>query len=154
MREFVLKGSYYEMGRQYGQYCRKDIKLFTKMIQVMAALSEYPGADFFSPKYRYLPSVLFSFFKNRKRYRAEARTFIDNLKTYYPEGLDMLKGMAAGARVNFDDLLFVNVVAETAFRCTVIAAAGNETTIGGPILAMNADEHQGTEKYEVMLGLP
>lgn len=33
MREFVLKGSYYEMGRQYGQYCRKDIKLFTKAIQ-------------------------------------------------------------------------------------------------------------------------
>ena len=28
MRKFVLKGSYYEMGRQYGQYCRKDIKLF------------------------------------------------------------------------------------------------------------------------------
>ena len=123
------------------------------MIQVMAALSEHPDSDFFSPKYRYLPSALLSFFKNRKRYRAEAQMFIDNIKTYYPEGLEMLKGMAEGARVNFDDLLFVNVVAETAFRCTVIAAAGNETTIGGPILAMNADEHQGTEKYEVMLDL-
>jgi len=153
MREFVLKGSYYEMGRQYGQYCRKDIKLFTKMVQVMAALSEHPGASFFSPKYRYLPSALLFFFKNRKRYRAQAREFIDNLKTYYPEGLEMLQGMAAGARVNFDDLLFINVVAEISFRCTAIAAAGSETITGEPILAMNADEEKGTEKYEVMLDL-
>ena len=35
MREFVLTGSYYEMGRQYGHYCRKEIKLFTKAIQIM-----------------------------------------------------------------------------------------------------------------------
>jgi predicted choloylglycine hydrolase len=153
MREFALKGSYYEMGRQYGQYCRKDIKLFTKMVQVMAALSEHPGASFFSPEYRYLPSALFFFFKNRRRYRAKAREFIDNLKTYYPEGLEMLKGMAEGARVNFDDLLFINVVAETSFRCTTIAAAGSETITGEPILAMNADEEKGTERYEIMLDL-
>jgi predicted choloylglycine hydrolase len=153
MREFVLKGSYYEMGRQYGQFCRRDIKLFTKMIQVMAALSEYPDADFFSPKYRYLPSALLFFFKNRKRYRAQAQEFLGNIKTYYPEGLEMLKGMAVGARVNFDDLLFLNVVAETSFRCTTIAAAGSETLTGEPILAMNADEHKGTEQYEIMLDL-
>jgi predicted choloylglycine hydrolase len=153
MREFVLKGSYYEMGRQYGQYCRKEIKLFTKSIQVMTALSEHPGASFFSPQYGYLPSAFFFFFKNRKRYRAEAREFIDNLKTYYPEGLEMLQGMAAGARVDFDDLLFLNVVAETSFRCTAIAAAGSETITGEPILAMNADEHKGTEKYYNMLDL-
>jgi predicted choloylglycine hydrolase len=153
MREFVLTGSYYEMGKQYGQYCRKDIKLFTKAIQIMTALSEHPGADFFSPKYRYLPSTLLFFFKNRKRYRAQAREFIDNLRRYYPEGLEMLTGMAEGARVHFDDLLFLNVVAETSFRCTVIAAAGSETITGEPILAMNADEHKGTEKYEIMLDL-
>jgi len=153
MRELVLKGSYYEMGRQYGQYCQKDIKLFTKMIQIMAALSEHPGASFFNPQYRYLPSALLFFFKNRKRYRAEAREFIDNIKTYYPEGLEMLKGVAEGARVNFDDLLFLNVVAEISFRCTAIAAAGSETITGEPILAMNADEHKGTEKYYLVLDL-
>ena len=153
MREFVLKGSYYEMGRQYGQYCRKDIKLFTKAVQIMAALSEHPGADFFSPNYRYLPSALLFFFKNRKRYRAEAREFIDNIKTYYPEGLEMLNGMAEGARVNFDDLLYLNVAPEISLRCTAIAAAGGETATGEPVLAMNADEVKGTEKIEVMLDL-
>jgi len=153
MREFVLKGSYYEMGRQYGQYCRKDIKLFTKAIQIMTALSEHPGADFFSPNYRYLPSALLFFFKNRKRYRAQAREFIDNIKRYYPEGLEMLKGMAEGARVNFDDLLFLNVAAEISLCCTAMAAAGGETVTGEPVLAMNADEAKGTEKIEVMLDL-
>ena len=58
MREFVLKGSYYEMGRQYGQYCRKDIKLFTKAVQIMVALSEHPGADFFSPNLNYWAIIL------------------------------------------------------------------------------------------------
>jgi predicted choloylglycine hydrolase len=153
MKEFILKGSYYEMGRQYGQYCRKEIKLFTKAIQIMAALSEHRGADFFNLNYRYLPSALLFFFKNRKRYRAEAWEFIDNIKTYYPEGLEMLKGMAEGARVNFDDLLFLNVVPEISMRCTAIAAAGGETVTGEPILAMNADEAKGTEKIEVMLDL-
>ena len=153
MREFVLTGSYYEMGRQYGHYCRKEIKLFTKTIQIMTALSEHPDADFFSPNYRYLPSALLFFFKNRKRYRAQAREFIDNIKRYYPEGLEMLTGIAEGARVNFDDLLFLNVVPEISMRCTAIAAAGGETATGEPILAMNADEHKGTEKYEIMLDL-
>lgn len=63
----------------------------------------------------------------------------------------MLKGMAEGARVNFDDLLFLNVVAEISFRCTAIAATGDETVTGEPILAMNADETKGTEKYKIML---
>ncbi len=151
MREFVLRGSYYEMGRQYGRGCRRNIKLFTKVIQVGVALAERPGAEIFSPKYRYLPLVLPRFFKNRRRYRVEARKYLDNIKTYYPEGLEMLEGMAVGARVNFDDLLFLNAAAESSLRCTALAAAGDETATGEPILAMNADEAKGVERYEVVL---
>jgi hypothetical protein len=79
------------MGRQYGHYCRKEIKLFTKTIQIMTALSEHPNADFFSPNYRYLPSALLFFFKNRKRYRAQAREFIDNIKDIILKGLKCLQ---------------------------------------------------------------
>jgi predicted choloylglycine hydrolase len=151
MREFVLRGSYYEMGRQYGEGCRGNIKLFTKVIQVMVALAERPGAEIFTPKYRYLPLVLPFFFKNRRRYRIEAHKYVDNIKTHYPEGLEMLEGMAAGARVDLDDLLFLNAAAESSIRCTAIAAAGDETATGEPILAMNADEAKGVERYEVVL---
>ena len=151
MKEFVLRGSYYEMGRQYGKGCRRSIKLFTKVIQVMVALAERPGGEMFNPKYRYLPLVLPRFFKNRRRYRVEANEYVDNIKTYYPEGLEMLKGMAAGARVNFDDLLFLNAAAESSLRCTALAAAGAETATGEPILAMNADEAKGVERFEVVL---
>jgi predicted choloylglycine hydrolase len=151
MREFVLRGSYYEMGRQYGEYCRRNIKLFTKLVQVMVALAERPGADIFTPKYRYLPLVLPGFFKNRGRYRVEANKYVDNIKTYYPEGLEMLEGMADGARVDFDDLLFLNAAAESSLRCTALAAAGDETATGEPILAMNSDEARGVERLEVVL---
>jgi hypothetical protein len=63
----------------------------------------------------------------------------------------MLAGMAEGARVAFDDLLFLNAAAEASFHCTVIAAAGSQSTTGTPFLAMNADEVKGVELFEVVL---
>lgn len=153
MKEIVLAGDFTEIGRQYGKACRTSIKVFTKMVQVMRALAERPGADFFTPNYRSLPLVLPKFFSNRRRYRAEARRYREVLNTHYPESLDMLAGMAQGARVAFDDLLFLNAAAEASLHCTVIAAAGSESTTGTPILAMNADEAKGVERFEVVLDI-
>lgn len=151
MKEIVLSGSYREIGRQYGQACKRQIKLFTKIVQVMRALAERPGASFFNPRYRYLPLVLTGFFKNRRRYRAEARGYVDTIRTFYPEGLEMLEGMAEGAKVDLDDLLFLNAAAEASLGCTAVAAAGDEAASGEPVLAMNADEAKGTERFEVAL---
>ncbi len=151
MKEIVLSGSYREIGRQYGQACKRQIKLFTKIVQVMRALAERPGASFFNPRYRYLPLVLTGFFKNRRRYRAEARGYVGTIRTFYPEGLEMLEGMAEGAKVDLDDLLFLNAAAEASLGCTAVAAAGDEAASGEPVLAMNADEAKGTERFEVAL---
>lgn len=151
MREITLRGDYRDMGRQYGRACRGQIKLFTKVVQLMTALSERPGADFFTPRYRNLPFVTASFFRNRRRYRAEARSYYDTIRAYYPEALDMLEGMAQGASVNLDDLVFLNAGAEASLHCTAVAATGNETATGEPVLAMNADEARGVERFEVVL---
>jgi isopenicillin-N N-acyltransferase-like protein len=153
MKEIVLSGSYRTLGRQYGKACRRQIKLFTKMVQVMAALSERPGATFFEPRYRNVPLVLAGFFKNRHRYRTDAHGYIDTLQEFYPESLELLHGMAEGANVDFDDLIFLNAAAEASLHCTAVAAAGAETATGEPILAMNADEVRGTERFEVMLDI-
>lgn len=151
MREIVLSGSFREIGRQYGRACRWQVKLFTKMVQVMIALAERPGASLFDPRYRYLPIVLPRFFANRRRYRTEARRYVETLRSHYPESLEMLEGMAEGARTHLDDLLFLNAATEAALHCTAVAAAGEETAAGRPVLAMNADETRGTERFEVML---
>ena len=151
MREIVLNGNFREIGRQYGQACRRQIKVFTKVAQMMAGLAERPGADLFTPQYRYVPVVATKFFKNRRRYRAAARSRIETIQNHYPEALDMLEGLAEGARVDFDDLVFLNAVVESSLRCTVAAAVGSETATGRPILAMNADEAKGVERFEVML---
>ena len=110
MKELELRGSFFEMGRQYGKGCRKEIWLFSKAVQLMVALSERPGADLFDPQYRHLPREMVLFVKNRKRYRAQAREFIGSLEVHYPEGLEMMRGMAEGAKVDFDDLLFFHTV--------------------------------------------
>ena len=43
MKEITLSGDYREMGRQHGEACRRQINLFTEMVQVMTGLSERPG---------------------------------------------------------------------------------------------------------------
>lgn len=150
MEQFTLSGDFREIGRQYGRACRGSIKVFTTTIQVMRALSERPGATFFNPRYRNLPFVIPRFFANRKRYRAEAREYRGILEKYYPESIEMLEGMAEGARVAFDDLVFLNAAAEASLHCTAIAAAGSESAAGTPLLAMNADETRGTERFEAV----
>jgi hypothetical protein len=151
MKEIVLSGSFEEIGYQYGQACRRQVKLFSTMTQVMAALAERPGATFFNPRYRYLPLVLGKYFGNRRRYRTDGRSYVDTLSTHYPESLEMLGGMAAGARVDLDDVLFLNAGAESALHCTALAAAGDETAAAAPVMAMNADEVRGTDRFEVVL---
>jgi predicted choloylglycine hydrolase len=150
MKQMTLSGDFREIGRQYGSACRGSIKVFTKAIQVMRALSERPGATFFDPRYRNLPLVLPRFLANRKRYRAEAREYRGILETHYPESIDMLEGMAEGARVALDDLLFLNAASEASLHCTVIATTGSESAAGTPLLAMNADEAKGTERLEAV----
>ncbi len=153
MKQITLTGDFREIGRQYGRACRGSIKVFTIAIQVMRALSERPGATFFNPRYRNLPFVIPRFFANRKRYRAEARKYRGILEEYYPESIDMLEGMAEGARVAFDDLLFLNAASEASLRCTAIAATGSESAAGTPLLAMNADEAKGTERLEAVFDI-
>lgn len=153
MRELVLAGTHFEMGQQYGRACRRQIWIFSKAAQLMVSLSERPGADLFNPKYRHLPAELARFSKNRQRHRRRAREFSDSLETYYPESLDMLRGMADGARVDFDDLLFLNTTPDLARGCTTIAAAGTATATGEPVLGMNADENRGVERLEVTLDI-
>ena len=151
MKELELRGSFFEMGRQYGRGCRREIWLFSKAVQLMVALSERPGADFFDPQYRHIPREMMRFFKNRKRYRSQAREFIDSIEAHYPEGLDMMRGMAEGAKVDFDDLLFLNTAIELTRGCTSYAAAGNATASGRTVLGMNADEAKGVERTEIVL---
>ena len=45
MKKIVLTGDFHNIGGRYGQACRGSITAFTKMIQVMRALSERPGAE-------------------------------------------------------------------------------------------------------------
>lgn len=153
MKELVLAGTHFEMGRQYGRSCRKQIWFFSKAVQIMVSLSQRPGADLFSPQYRHVPVELARFSKNRQRHRRRAREFCDSLRTHYPEGLDMLRGMAEGAQVDFDDLLFLNTTPDLARGCTTIAATGTATATGEPVLGMNADETRGVERLEMTLDI-
>ncbi len=119
----------------------------------MVALSERPGADFFSPQARHVPGVLVRFGRNRVRYRARGRAFLETIEQHNPEALALMRGIAEGAHVHFDDLLFMNTSIELTRGCTSYAAAGEASASGHPIVGMNADETKGVERSEVVLRL-
>jgi hypothetical protein len=49
MKEIILKGSFYEMGQQYGIQFKKLMKLMLFEVKLMAITGEKRGRDFFRP---------------------------------------------------------------------------------------------------------
>lgn len=49
MKELEPRGSFFEMGRQYGKSCRREIWLFSKAVQLMVALPAEKTCWFFEP---------------------------------------------------------------------------------------------------------
>ncbi len=45
MKEVTLKGTFYEMGKQFGEACKKNIKTFAKMTYLMASLAKSLGLN-------------------------------------------------------------------------------------------------------------
>lgn len=153
MKEITLKGSFYEMGVQYGKECKKEIKKFTFLTRMMAAVSEGEGRDFFRPKWYHFPGAFLNLRKQHKQYKNIALEFETNIDKYYPEILDMIKGMAESTKIDYKDILFMNCITEYSLKCSAMGAAGSTTLKGSPLLAMNADESKFVQKYEVLLNI-
>ena len=153
MKEVTLKGSFYEMGRQYGSSFKKEIKSFCFMARMMAAIGEGEGRDFFRPKWYHAPGAFFQLRKYHKKYKIIAQKFEKNIEKYYPEILEMMHGMADSTKIDYKDILFMNCTAEYSLKCSTMGAAGSSTENGHPILAMNADESKFVQKYEIILNI-
>jgi len=115
-----VAGSFYEMGFQYGTVCPEIHKMLDINSEIFGG-SE--GAKAYAEKYipMYLPP-------------AEA---------YAPEIVEEMKGIAAGAKVDFKDIFFLNIAYEISpslpMGCTSFAAAGETIGDGGVITGQNFD---------------
>lgn len=153
MKEITLKGSFYEMGQQYGTQFKKQLKLMLFELKLMAISSEKKGRDFFRPKPQHMIASIFKMRKYRKIYHQVAAEFEVNIKKYYPEILELIKGMADSTNIDYRDLIFVNCMVEYSLKCSAFAATGDATTNGSPLIGMNADESKSIQKYYITINM-
>ena len=127
-----VAGSHYEMGFQYGKACPEIRKTVATNREVYEAGNAVKGL---SEKYidMYLPS-------------AEA---------YAPEIVEEMKGMAAGAEVDFRDIFLNNIMYDISLTlnvgCTSFAASGITIQDGGIITGQNFDVPLTVEEIIVLL---
>ena len=125
------KGTWHEIGRQYGEACSEGIK---KNVEVFVnGIASVNKAD-------------------KKAILATAQKFIKPVEEYAPECLDEMKGIAEGAKVSFDEVFFINASIELrqyysllAGGCTSFACSGEATKNGETIIGQNFDWIAGTE---------
>lgn len=153
MKELNLRGNFFDMGRQYGAGCAKEIKLFIKTIYFMVSISKKPGSTAFSPNMKYLLHTIFTLRSEKKRFKESLKSFEKNINKYFPESLDMIRGIAEGAKCNYEDVLFLNIAVDVMLNCSCWGASGSSTKNTGALIGMNADEEKMVQKYEVMLHL-
>lgn len=151
MKEIILKGSFYEMGVQYGKACTKEIKSFAKMAYVMASLSKKPGSQPFNPNMWHIIPTFFTYKKEKSKWQKLALEHERFVKKYHPDAIDCMQGIAEGTGLPYIDILSLNISTENILTCSIFGACGTSTKTNEPFIAMNADEEPMTQKYEVFL---
>jgi isopenicillin-N N-acyltransferase like protein len=127
-----VSGSNYEMGFQYGVACPEILKMLDMTYQMFGGRDKAAGLlKKFLPLY--LPAA----------------------EKYAPEIIEEMKGMAAGAKVDFQDILFLNITYEistpSVMGCTSFAAGGEATDNGGVIAGQNFDYIKPWEEFVLLL---
>jgi isopenicillin-N N-acyltransferase like protein len=127
-----VSGSNYEMGFQYGAACPEIHKMLDMTYQM------FGGRD-----------------KSRGLLEKFVPMYLPNAEKYAPEIIEEMKGMAAGAKVDLQDILFLNITYEistpSVMGCTSFAAAGEAVTGGGVIAGQNFDYIEPWEEFVVLL---
>ncbi len=121
-------GSDYDIGRQYGEQARDNLRKALALMYKSMKLMPYQA--------------------ERNAVEGASRKYLDNVRTFDPGALDRVKGMSEGAGIPFEDIfalqcfseLFVNYPG-LAGMCTSFAVTGPATKKGITILGQNIDWH-------------
>ncbi len=130
---FDFKGTFYEIGCQYGETCRGRIK-DTIEFYVRVIKGYHPEVD-------------------KKEMVSIAQTFLEPYKDE-PELLDQMKGIAEGSKISFEEIVFIQLACELSWYfpklrktggCTSFAATGEATKNGVTIIGQNYDLPEGSD---------
>ncbi|UCC16774.1 MAG: hypothetical protein JSU58_10495 [Dehalococcoidales bacterium] len=128
-----VSGSHYEMGFQYGKNCPE----ITGTLELTYRI--YGGRDKIQNIVdRYIPM------------------YIPYIEKYAPEILEEMKGMADGANVSLQDILFLNITYEISVPlvmngCTAFAAVGDATANGELVAGQHFDHVEPWREFMILL---
>ena len=127
-----VSGSNYEMGFQYGSACPEIARMRDMTFQLFGGREEAANL-----KKKYIPM------------------YLPRAEKYAPEIVEEMKGMAAGAKVDFEDIFFLNITYEISAvpvaGCTTFAAAGKATASGEVIAGQNFDYIKNWDDFVILL---
>ncbi len=120
IRVIEAEGSPYEIGFQYGKAC---------------------------PEISQILDITYQLFGGKEQAKATAQKYLPMYlppaQQYAPEIIDEMKGIAAGANLDFQDIFFFNITYEISVTaemgCTSFAAGGGATVDGQVIAGQNFD---------------
>ncbi len=122
-------GSFYEIGRQYGEYCRDS--LIGSIDSLFSDISMFQKTG-------------------KEDIIANARKYLPLVESFDPELIETLKGQADGAGVSFDEVFALRCRLEVgmyyqriAALCTSFIATGNATRGGKTIIGQTYDLNPG-----------
>ncbi|MCX6826898.1 MAG: C45 family autoproteolytic acyltransferase/hydrolase [candidate division Zixibacteria bacterium] len=123
-------GTPYEIGRQWGEGCKESIlKISDNSFNVMSLMYQAPKEEVIAHAMRFLPLV----------------------QKFDPYLIEIMRGQADGAGVNFEEIITQKCMNELLFRynnitglCTSFAVTGKATKDGKTILGQNIDFFPGS----------
>jgi predicted choloylglycine hydrolase len=153
MKEINLKGSFYEMGVQYGKECKKEIKTFAKMAYLMPSLAKKPGSQPFNPNLWYFIPTFLTYKREKNKWQSLAKEYEKEIIQYHPDAIEFMEGISRGSDIPYIDILSLNIATENIITCSVWGASGKCTKNSETLIAMNADEEPMTQKFEKFLNI-
>ena len=128
-----VSGNHYEMGLQYGKACPE----IPSMLEMTYGL--FGGRE-----------------KIREFLEKTLPIYLSHAEQYAPEIVEEMKGMAEGAGLAFEDILFLNITYEISVEsvmggCTSFAASKEVTINGKQIAGQNIDHIEHWTDYLILL---
>lgn len=153
MELIKLEGNPRQIGLQYGKRCRKEIKMSLSNWYLFGAMSLTPGFRGGHPKMLRVMTQFLTYRFKKTRLQVMAKEYERFFIEKSPESVDMMRGIAEGAQVAYDEILYLNAFPDVVVGCSIWGACGSATVDSTPLLGMNTDEMSRVVKSQVVLDI-
>ena len=154
MKIIHIKGTAFQRGLEYGKKMRKYFSLlhfYLTSLYLIGIRLLMPDIRKGFPTRRYLLTTFLNYKKYRRKISLWLKKYEKFIRKNWPWIIEEMKGLAKGACIEYNDVLFGNILLDALLSCSVWVACGNCTKNKEMLLGMNYDVWKIFSKYQVIL---